>query len=60
MTTLERLQAEYQEADLHPRHAELVKEEEIFFLLDHTRWYWPYVYLIVFIGAIILSGVIGR
>lgn len=60
MTTLERLQDEYKQADLHPRKTELVKDEEVFFLLDHERPYWPFLYGIVFIAAIIFLGVMGR
>ncbi|MDP4105309.1 MAG: hypothetical protein Q8935_10160 [Bacillota bacterium] len=59
MTTLERLQNEYQEADLHPRKTELVKDEEVFFLLDHERPYWPWLYGFVFIAAIISLSVVG-
>jgi hypothetical protein len=59
MTTLERLQAEYQEADLHPRKTEMSKEEEWMKAYENF-WLWPYLFWVVFIAAIILPGVIER
>jgi hypothetical protein len=59
MTTLECLQNEYQEADLHPRKTELVKEDELLEAYENF-WLWPYLFWIIFIAAIILPGVIDR
>ena len=57
---LEKLQQEYTEADLQPKQLELVKDEEVFFLLDHTRPYWPYVFWVIVIVSILLPGMVGR
>lgn len=59
-STLEQLQHEYEEADLQPKHLELVKDEEVFFLLDESRPYWPWVFGILFIVSILISGMVGR
>ncbi|MDP4087363.1 MAG: hypothetical protein Q8934_22625 [Bacillota bacterium] len=59
MTTLERLQNEYQEADLHPRKTELVTEEETFIFFNEHFWLWPWLYGLVFIAAIIFLSVVG-
>jgi hypothetical protein len=58
MTILERLQNEYQEADLHPRELDLVKDDELESYVNF--WLWPYLFWIVFIAAIIFLGVIGE
>jgi hypothetical protein len=58
MTTLERLQAEYQEADLHPRKIE--SKEEEWMQAYENFWLWPYLFWMMFIAAIILPGVVGR
>jgi hypothetical protein len=59
MTTLERLQNEYQEADLHPRELELVHEDELMEAYVNF-WLWPYLFWILFLAAILLPGVIGE
>jgi hypothetical protein len=58
MSTIERLSEEYRQADLHPRHAELVNEDELESYVNF--WLWPYLFWIVFIAAIIFLGVIGE
>jgi hypothetical protein len=59
MTTLERLQVEYQEADLHPRKPEMSKEDE--WMQSYVNfWLWPYLFWIVFIASILLPAVIGE
>jgi hypothetical protein len=58
MTTIERLQKEYQEADLHPRKLESNEDEWMEAYVNF--WLWPYLFWIVFIAAIILPGVISK
>jgi hypothetical protein len=59
MTTLERLQNEYQEADLHPRKFEEKTDDELMEAYENF-WLWPYLFWILFIAAILLPGVIDR
>jgi hypothetical protein len=60
MTTLERLQEEYREADLHPRHNELVTEEEVFILLNHEAKIWPIAFWTAVFAALTFLWVVGR
>jgi hypothetical protein len=60
MTTLERLQEEYREADLHPRHNELVTEEETCIFLNHTHWIWPWLFWFGIISSLTFIWVVGR
>jgi hypothetical protein len=58
MTTLERLQDEYKQADLHPRKHEMSKEDE--WMEAYVNfWLWPWLYGFVFIAAIIFLSVVG-
>jgi hypothetical protein len=60
MSTIERLSDEYRQADLHPKKLDLVKDEEVSIFLDYENKFWTWVFWIVFAGAILFVGVIGR
>lgn len=63
MTThsiLERLQLEYNEADLQPKKYELVTDEETEAFLRMRNTFWSVLFFIIFAASIILPGVIDR
>lgn len=63
--TLEELQQEYDKADLQQAGRKQIVnddelEEETYWLLNEKLWFWPYVWLGIWIFAILIVGVIGE
>jgi hypothetical protein len=60
MTSIDQLSEEYRQANLHPRHTELVTDEEINEFLIKRDNFWSALFWAVFIGSILLTGVVGK
>jgi hypothetical protein len=59
-STLDILQHEYKEADIHPKHKELITDEEIQSFLNKRDNFWITIFWIAFIGSILFVGGVGR
>jgi hypothetical protein len=58
MSTIERLQDEYRQADLHPKYQQLVSDEEVNKYLNGEHWIFPWLFWAIILAAILFVGVV--